>query len=116
MIKELPKLFILFVFLTTGFSASEFMPETVDPLLEDGRWQSYPELNGKGCRCMVEEKNGALWFGINGGVMRYDGLEWKTFRINSDTTDTPVTVLCAASDGTIYADDHSQTKKMDLMK
>lgn len=94
---------LLFVLLINGFGASEFVPESVDPLLEECRWQSYAELNGKGCRCMVEEKNGALWFGINGGVLRYDGIEWRSFKINDDSTDTPVTVLCAASNGTIYA-------------
>jgi hypothetical protein len=52
---------------------------------------------------MVEENNGTLWFGVSGGVLRYDGLEWDFFSIFEDSSDIPVVSLCIAIDGSIYA-------------
>ena len=51
---------------------------------------------------MVEDENGLLWFGVNGGLLRYDGLEWDYIKLNNDSTKTNVVALCAAGDGSIY--------------
>ena len=56
-------------------SVKNYTPTYSNPFNESLRWQSYPELIGLGCRCMVEDNNGTLWFGVAGGVVSYDGLE-----------------------------------------
>ena len=96
----------LYIFMVSGFvslASSEYKPTIVEPITETWRWQNFPELSNRGCHCMVEGQNGYLWFGVNGGVIRYDGLAWEFFPLTQDSLDTPVVVLCAASDSTIYA-------------
>jgi signal transduction histidine kinase/DNA-binding response OmpR family regulator/ligand-binding sensor domain-containing protein len=52
---------------------------------------------------MIEDKNGFLWFGVNGGVMCYDGMNWKYYSLTKDSSDTPVVSLCFAGDGSLYS-------------
>jgi len=80
-----------------------YTPQYSNPFSESWRWRNYPELNGLGCRCMVEDNEGILWFGVSGGVVRYDGLKWNFLSISEDTSDVPVVSLCVAGDGSIYA-------------
>ena len=94
--------FLLIAPIPSTRSTSTYTPSYGDPFLEPWRWQLFSELSGKRCRCMVEDKNGSLWFGINGGVLRYSGIKWKYYPINNDSTGTPVVSLCAASDGILY--------------
>lgn len=87
----------------TFSQVNSFTPEYADPFTEQWRWQGFPELVGKGCRCMVEDRDGVLWFGVNGGVFRYDGMNWKYYSVFKDSADTPVVSICAANDGAVYA-------------
>jgi len=102
-------LFISLIVLYTPFSIimanapKKYVPQYSNPFSESWRWRSYPELNGRGCRCMVEDNDGTLWFGVSGGVLRYDGLEWDYYSISEDSSDIPVVSLCVATDGSIYA-------------
>lgn len=57
---------------------------------------------------MVEEKNGKLWFGVSGGVYRYDGLSWRLFKIGTDSIDFSIVTLFASSSGTIYANNSTK--------
>jgi methyl-accepting chemotaxis protein len=86
-----------------GGAAEPFEPSYVDPVLEPWRWQSFPELKGTGLRCLTEAADGAMWFGTNEGVRRYDGLEWKTYTPAEGLLGAPVNVLYAANDGSVYA-------------
>lgn len=81
---------------------NNYKPKYSNPFTEPWRWESFSELIGKGARCMIEDSNGSLWFGVNGGVMKYDGMRWKYYSISKDTSDTPVVSLCFASDGSLY--------------
>jgi len=66
------------------YSQRAYKPETSDPLLEPWRWKLMPELRGKGVRCIESSKDGAIWFGIDKGICRYDGMDWNFFdTINS---------------------------------
>jgi signal transduction histidine kinase/DNA-binding response OmpR family regulator/ligand-binding sensor domain-containing protein len=94
---------ILFLFVIGITSASSnYKPKIVEPITETWRWQGFPELSGKSCHCMAEGKNGLLYFGVNGGIIQYDGINWQQFRLPVDYTDIPVVTLCVVSDGTIY--------------
>ncbi len=94
--------FFLFINILPLCAFDIYVPEFNDPMEEAWRWQVFPELSGRGCRCMVEDENGLLWFGVNGGLLRYDGLEWDYIKLNNDSTKTNVVALCAAGDGSIY--------------
>ncbi|MDP4194978.1 MAG: ATP-binding protein [Bacteroidota bacterium] len=99
---------LLIVLLTSLVSgklnaSSRYKPQIAEPITETWRWQNFSELSGKGCQCMVEMSNGKLYFGVNGGIMQYDGLNWKYFQIGKNFADIPVITLCVASDGTLYA-------------
>ena len=84
------------------FPSNEYKPKIVEPITETWRWQNFPELNGKGCQCMVETKDGLIYFGVNGGIIRYDGIHWKFFQIAPDYSDIPVVSLACASDGNLF--------------
>ncbi len=95
--------FFLLINFTYGSDFNTYKPQNENPFNEKWRWQTFPELVGKGCRSMVEEKNGNLWFGVSGGVYRYDGLSWRLFKIGTDSIDFSIVTLFASSSGTIYA-------------
>lgn len=51
---------------------------------------------------MLEDPKGSLWFGVNGGVLRYDGLNWKYYALAEDSSNVSVVSLLFASDGSLY--------------
>jgi signal transduction histidine kinase/DNA-binding response OmpR family regulator/ligand-binding sensor domain-containing protein len=101
------RIILLTVFLPISINtlnaSGSYKPQIAEPITETWRWQNFPELSGRGCQCMVEMSNGTLYFGVNGGIMQYDGLKWKYFQIDTDYADIPVVTLCVASNGIIYA-------------
>lgn len=56
-----------------------YVPKLVDPLTESWRWQAFPELKGKGLKCLAEAGDGVMWFGIDAGAIAYDGMTWRSF-------------------------------------
>lgn len=101
------KILLLALFFPLGlnilYASSDYKPKIAEPITETWRWQNFPELSGKGCQCMVEMHNGMVCFGVNGGIIQYDGINWKYFQIAPEFADIPVVSLCIASDNTIYA-------------
>jgi signal transduction histidine kinase/DNA-binding response OmpR family regulator len=80
-----------------------YQPKYSNPFTEPWRWQSFTELIGKGCRCMTEDSKGVLWFGVSGGVLQYNGLNWMYHPLFKDSVENPVVSLLCASDGSLYA-------------
>jgi hypothetical protein len=80
-----------------------YTPAHPDPVLEPWRWRSFPELNGLGLRCMAEAKDKAMWFGVDDGVRRYDGVKWTAYTEKDGVYGAPVVALCATRDGSVYA-------------
>ena len=80
-----------------------YAPKIADPLLDPWEWQKIAELDGKTPRCMIEGKDGAMWFGVNDGVMRFDGESWQSFKPADGLVGTPTNALCCTPDGQIYA-------------
>ena len=91
------------LFTASAWSAQPYQPTHPDPVLESWRWQAFPELKDLGLRCMTEATDGAIWFGTDQGVQRYDGLKWKTYTPENGLYGAPINVLCAAKDGRVYA-------------
>ena len=53
--------------------------------LESGDWESIEPLSGIDTACMVEASDNALWFGGDGGVLRYDpdSGNWQRFEVGT---------------------------------
>ncbi len=95
-------LFVLFV-IQTLYAATPYRPVHPDPVLESWRWRSFPELKSQGLQCMAEDKDGNMWFGVDDGVRRYDGIRWTAYTPADGLPGAPVNALCATRDGFVYA-------------
>ena len=73
------------------------------PLEQPWRISRFHELEGQGVRCLCEDQNGNIWFGLRAGVARYDGYEWKQFTLGSDPSLASVEAITRRSDGTLIA-------------
>jgi len=74
--------------------------------LVDGTWQSYTTEDGLAGNLVysaLQAQDGAMWFGTNHGISRYDGDNWKNFVANTDKTGTDVYTLTEAPNGDIWA-------------
>jgi ligand-binding sensor domain-containing protein len=92
---------LLFPALLTA--AQPYKPKIADALAQPWRWRAFPELNGKGFQCMAEAKDTAMWFGLDEGAMRYDGLKWTFYTAGDGLKGAPVTALSGTGDGSVYA-------------
>jgi ligand-binding sensor domain-containing protein len=52
---------------------------------------------------MTEASDGSLWFGVDDGVVRYDGIEWVDYAEEDGIYGSSVVTLCATRDGRVYA-------------
>ena len=93
----------LMLFAAECFAVRPYTPVQPDPVLEPWRWTAFPELNGLGLRCMAEDREGNMWFGVDEGAVRYDGLKWTTFTEQDGLYGAPVTAMLGARDGSVYA-------------
>lgn len=84
-------------------AAQPYTPEIANPITESWRWRHFPELEGKGVRCIVEDVSGIVWFGVNEGVIEYNGYEWKWHNEENGLLGSPVEQLYASKNGAIYA-------------
>ncbi|VAX18418.1 hypothetical protein MNBD_NITROSPINAE01-1541 [hydrothermal vent metagenome] len=48
------------------------------------------------------DDSGALWFGTNGGVSRFDGEKWLTLDIHNGLFDNSVYSVATAPDGNVW--------------
>lgn len=82
--------------LTPAYSgaARPYAPKTGDPVTEPWRWSSFTELAGAGLRCVTESPDGVIWFGLDDGVVRYDGSEWGAIEVDR----APTNCLLASGD------------------
>ena len=95
---------LLFAVCGSPLSAAEpYHPVTPDPVLQKWRWRSYPQLHGTGLFCVAQAADGAMWFGLDGGAMRYDGVNWTPYAPEDGLMGAPVKALCATEDGSLYA-------------
>ena len=106
------KLLFVAFFITFSFMAvsakTKYTPQIADPLLETWRWTNYTELNGKGTRCIVEDKQKCIWFGVNQGILSYDGSTWKEYNEKTGFTDDAVNVMYVSEEGSLYAATNTQ--------
>jgi len=60
-------------------------------------------LHGQGLRCVAQSHDGSIWFGVQNGVVRYDGIHWTTYSSKDGLYGMPVNDLVATPDGSVYA-------------
>lgn len=95
---------LLTAFASVAQASAPYVPHPADPLLESFRWHRIPELTEKGFRCMAEGRDGVMWFGVEKGVLSYDGTRWNSF--DCDQVDQgPTLSIAVASDGKVFATD-----------
>ncbi len=79
-----------------------YSPHITEPLNDKFRWRQIEILSGKGVRCMVEDNEGHMWFGLDKGLARYNGYNLDLFD-NLSFLKTPVTVLFRTGGGKLFA-------------
>jgi signal transduction histidine kinase/DNA-binding response OmpR family regulator/ligand-binding sensor domain-containing protein len=79
-----------------------FTPEITEVLNENWRWRSMEVLAAKGVRCMADDHEGNMWFGLDKGIIRYDGYNWKLFDDKAFLR-SPVGILYLSKEGRIFA-------------
>jgi ligand-binding sensor domain-containing protein len=87
---------------TVTAAAQSYTPTAADALTESWRWRSFPELKELGLRTLATDGE-VLWFGVDDGVWRYDGLTWQAFGVEAGLPGIPVNALCATAAGVMYA-------------
>ena len=87
-----------------GYSQRPYQPIKVDPLSELWRWKQFPELAGKGYRCVTESDDGTMWFGVDKGVVNYNGDTSVYFNKDNGFKDLSVnSIHYSQIDNKIYA-------------
>ncbi len=76
---------------------------TADPMLDPWQWRKLPQFDGREPRCMMEAPDGAMWFGLEQGAVRYDGMRWKNFTAAEGLEAGRVTVFARTPEGVLLA-------------
>lgn|GEM_PF-644492 len=95
---------VLLVFFQSGLLSAQttYKPSNSDPLYESWRWRSIDVLATKGVRCMADDPGGNMWFGLDKGIMRYDGYDWVLYD-DQEYLKFPVGILFMTSGGQLLA-------------
>ncbi|WP_297088086.1 hybrid sensor histidine kinase/response regulator transcription factor [uncultured Draconibacterium sp.] len=86
-----------------AFGQKVYNPEYGNPMNEPWRWTQYNQLTGKGVRCISEATTGEIVFGVDRGVIFYDGINWEEQNGENGFTDDAVTDLVRSDDHRLYA-------------
>ena len=102
LLSTLPVMFYCF-YLTPVLAIEAYTPKQIDPVRETWRWQEMKKLDTHGLRSLIAT-NDSIWLGLaGGGVIQYDGYQWKQFDQTQGLLESRVKALLAGRDGTIYA-------------
>ena len=80
----------------------------------NGRWETVdqPERTSRG---IVQDRNGAIWFGCRGGVLRFDGVRWTRFEALLHGSPEVDFSFATGRHGTIFADSGMPSAVIRLM-
>ena len=103
-----PVLFFCWVFgvllHSTAIAVQPYQPKPAPSALgEMWRWHHMAELDRAGFRCMASAPDGSIWFGVNNGLLRYDGTQWEAHDKNNGFVNNSVNDVAVTTDGTVYA-------------
>ena len=80
-----------------------YQPTIPDPSEEPWRWHAYTALDRNDIFCLAQGTDGAVWFGIDGGAVRYDGLDWQHYGGGRELTGEAVVDFAVSPSGFVYA-------------
>jgi signal transduction histidine kinase/ligand-binding sensor domain-containing protein/DNA-binding NarL/FixJ family response regulator len=92
----------------TLYSAPAGPGKTVE-IERRGRFRSFTPEDGLGAGSVfsvIQDRQGAYWFGTHGGASRYDGGEWRTFTIEDGLPNNNAVALFEDRDGNIWVGTH----------
>jgi len=88
------------------FSLAAVSSQGAEPGLTFRRAQIPDDVPAHLCSALAQDREGFLWIGTQGGLVRYDGYSFRTFRPNPDDphalTGSYVRALLATSDGRVW--------------
>jgi ligand-binding sensor domain-containing protein len=73
---------------------------------EDGAWRNYTTADGLAGNlvyCIIEDGEGALWFGTDRGVSRFDGTRWQSLGVAEGLLGSHVYALAVTPTGELWA-------------
>lgn len=81
-----------------------YTPTMADPMLEEWRYAYYPELDGQGLRSIASMPNSSeYWFGLDSGVVSYDGYNWTRYSEKDGLDTSPVQQVFIDQSENVYA-------------
>jgi len=101
--KSCASLLLLILIASPLWATQPYHSTLQNPIIDPQNWQIFPELKGKGVRCITEATDGSIWFGIDQGVIHYDSINWKTYTDQDGIYGSAIDVLLTTKDGHIYA-------------
>ncbi len=72
----------------------------------DGAWSNLMRADGLAGNivyAIAEAPDGALWFGTNRGLSRYDGRQWRSWNVHDGLAGNDVYAIAIAPDGDVWA-------------
>ncbi|MBX2841962.1 MAG: response regulator [Flammeovirgaceae bacterium] len=95
-------LFFILAFPNYGFSQQNFTPNSADPFSESWRFTHFDYFDGKGVHSYLLDQNGDNWFGINNGLVKYDGYSYQEFTQDNGLPVGPVSHLLKSKNDQIF--------------
>lgn len=92
----------LFIASHNSFCAEQYPPHLADPLPEAWRWTLFPELEGKGVRCVAQDQEGKMWFGTDKGVLEYNGYSWTLYPSPDSIAHENIEKIVIGKNGILY--------------
>lgn len=80
-----------------------YEPRIADPITESWRWTHISELHGRSISCASESLDGAMLFGIDRGILKYNGFDWELLSPADSAAKLSINALCEGEDGGLYA-------------
>ncbi len=85
----------------------------------NGSWVNYTTkdgLAGDSACCVITANDGAIWFGTDKGISRFDGKNWKNFTTGTGLTNNWINSIAIESDGTLWFGSASAIYRYQLSK
>ncbi|WP_020528367.1 hybrid sensor histidine kinase/response regulator transcription factor [Flexithrix dorotheae] len=103
----MPKAILYIVFFICAFSKDglaqrNYTPASADPFSEPWRFTHFDYFDGKGVHSYLLDENGDNWFGINNGIIKYDGYSYQVFSRKNGLPDGQVSHLLKGKNNQIY--------------
>ncbi len=94
---------VLFFYYGIALPVLFFQPLEDDPVNNISFWQKFNGLDGLGVNCMEQTPDSTLWFGVNQGLVSYNGLNWVKYDSCMGEPADKIVTLLKTSEGSLIA-------------